>query len=202
MGSSKNVNHLEPIPTKTTTVTVKGIQRPDETANASSLYDSYFNYDPHDNIEPERRQPSEEYSQSTIVHRLNQQPQHQSQQQQQQQHQMQHMQQPGTPLTKEPSINNTETKSQTFTYDHSELPPYMNRPLADRRSGSEKRKRERSFFGDLKERLNKKRRQYGRSKSADPATSPTLQETESYPPSRDQSQGPYGGREYDDHGRH
>jgi hypothetical protein len=205
----KNGTHLEAIPTKTTTVTVKGVQRTDDGPHAS-LYDSFMNYDPHDSIEPERRQPSEEHSQSTIINRqtsvrTNQSSQQQFQQLQQQLNQQQQQQlhhQPGTPLSKEPPLNTPDSKSQTFTYDHNELPPYMNRPLANSRSGSEKRKRERSFFGDLKDRLNKKRRSYGRSKSADPATSQNLIETESYPPSRDQSQGPYYGKEYDDHARY
>uniref|UniRef100_A0AC34G0I1 Uncharacterized protein n=1 Tax=Panagrolaimus sp. ES5 TaxID=591445 RepID=A0AC34G0I1_9BILA len=204
LGSLKNGTHLEAIPTKTTTVTVKGVQRTEDGPHAS-LYDSFMNYDPHDSNEPERRQPSEEHSQSTIINRQTSVRTNHSQQQfqqlQQQLHQQQH-QQPGTPLTKDPPLNTPDSKAQTFTYDHNELPPYMNRPLANSRSGSEKRKRERSFFGDLKDRLNKKRRSYGRSKSADPATSQNLIETESYPSSRDQSQGPYSGKEYDDHARY
>uniref|UniRef100_A0AC35F3N1 Uncharacterized protein n=1 Tax=Panagrolaimus sp. PS1159 TaxID=55785 RepID=A0AC35F3N1_9BILA len=91
--SMKNGTHLEAIPTKTTTVTVKGVQRTEDGPHAS-LYDSFVNYDPHDSIEPERRQPSEEHSQSTIINRqtsvrTNQSSQQQFQQLQQQLNQQQ-----------------------------------------------------------------------------------------------------------------
>ena len=178
MGSLKDIDHLEPIPTKTTTVTVKGIHRTDDKSQLQSPYD-LAPYDPHDPSTKDdqiHRQPSDEHSQSTIVHKMV----HQTQS----------------------AHFKDQNDFDQYGYDRrqyeggQDLSPRL---LENRRSGSEKRKRERSFFGDLKERLNRKRRQYGRSKSADP-TSPSLMETESCPPSRDQSQAPCG-REFDDHGK-
>uniref|UniRef100_A0A1I7YWS0 Phorbol-ester/DAG-type domain-containing protein n=1 Tax=Steinernema glaseri TaxID=37863 RepID=A0A1I7YWS0_9BILA len=55
-------------------------------------------------------------------------------------------------------------------------------------------KRDRSFFGDLKDRLSGRRRSKRRAKSAD-VTNPELEEAVSLPPSRDQSQTRYASRE-------
>uniref|UniRef100_A0AC34Q5K2 C2 domain-containing protein n=1 Tax=Panagrolaimus sp. JU765 TaxID=591449 RepID=A0AC34Q5K2_9BILA len=172
MGSLKNVDNLEPIPTKTTTITVKGIQVNEE---PKPIQNSYDVYDPHDSQfhpkdDANKRQPSEETNQPSVAHKV---------------------------------IHATQSAEQNRDfYDYNQGYSSDNqrdmspRIANNRRSGSEKRKRERSFFGDLRERLSKKRKQYGRSKSADPA-SHSLVEAESVPPSRDQSQV----REYDDHAR-
>ncbi|KAE9551675.1 hypothetical protein FO519_005115 [Halicephalobus sp. NKZ332] len=189
MGSLKDIDHLEPISTKTTTVTVKGVHKIDEKLqNQGDLapYDPHDPHNPHDLQSPYdpffrdnqlRRQQSDEHSQSTIVHRIV---------------------HPSQSAHFKDEINHDQYNYDKRQYEmHQDLSPRLS---DTRRSGSEKRKRERSFFGDLKERLNRKRRQYGRSKSADPASS-SLMETVSCPPSRDQSQAPCG-REYDDHARY
>ncbi|TMS36792.1 hypothetical protein L596_003874 [Steinernema carpocapsae] len=55
-------------------------------------------------------------------------------------------------------------------------------------------KRDRSFFGELRDRLSGRRRSKRRAKSAD-VNNPELEEAVSLPPSRDQSQTRYSGRE-------
>uniref|UniRef100_A0A7E4V827 C2 domain-containing protein n=1 Tax=Panagrellus redivivus TaxID=6233 RepID=A0A7E4V827_PANRE len=230
LGNLHDNYNFEPITTKTTTITVKGVQKTEQPNNGiSSKLDAFTGYDIHDDsyanahlegigaivgnsnmvtttvteMNQQRRQHSEDPpSQQTIITRNS-----TSQGPGSPGHRVNHLGQsysvePASPqrfmdATNSPNYNQ---KSQHFNFDQTEQ-AYTTRPLANRRSDSEKRKRNRSFFGDLKDRLSRKRASYTRSKSADPAGAQTFHEaSESCPPSRDQSREPYNG-EFDDHAR-